>query len=285
MANEIRVRPNFCSGTITNNPLAAGGTTLNSAALANLPAIGSSEHCVLVLDPLGAGAGPEIVHVTAHTASATSATIARGREGTTGVQHATGTAWIAGPVASDYLSVVSSSATRPSTTGLPYEGQLIYQQDTKQLLGYTTSTTGWQEPWSLPWGIVGYASRTSNVTGIGTSATDVTSLSVTATYVANRRIKITAFGGLASGGTGDSGVLYIRESTTTLQSASTASGALSSFAGAALCPIVIVTPTAGSHTYKVSASQTNATTGTFTASSTAPGFILIEDIGPSANPA
>lgn len=138
MPNEIRVRPNFCSGTITNNPLAAGGTTLNSANLANLPAIGSTQHCVVILDPLGAGAGPEVVYVTAHTASATSATIVRGREGTTGVQHATGTAWVAGPVASDWPAI-GASGGEPTASGLPYEGEQYVDTTNDRLSVYSGS--------------------------------------------------------------------------------------------------------------------------------------------------
>ena len=284
MANEIRRRYNFKSGTITDNPLTNSATTMNSTNLAGLPAIGSTEYAVLVLDPAGTGNGPEVVYVTAHTGSATSATIVRGREGTTAVQHNSNVTWIHVATAADYPLLASSSSDRPSGTGLPYEGQTIYQQDTKELLAYTSSTTGWQKPWSLPWGIVGFASRTTNQTGIGTSATDITSLSVTATYVANRRIKITAFGGVASGGTsGDSAYLYIRESSTQLAIAKTPSGSMSSFGDATLTAMTVISPTAGSHTYKVSASQTNASTGTFVAASTAPGFILIEDLGPSAN--
>jgi len=99
MANETRVRADFVSGTVDDNPLTAGATTLTSTELADLPAISSSEHAVIVLDPDGT---QEIVYVTAHTASATTATILRGQEGTTAVSHAQNTSWVHGPVASDY---------------------------------------------------------------------------------------------------------------------------------------------------------------------------------------
>lgn len=283
MANEIRRRYNFKSGTITDNPLTNSATTMNSTNLAGLPAVGSTEYAVLVLDPAGTGNGPEVVYVTAHTGSATSATIVRGREGTTAVQHSSNVTWIHVATAADYPLVAASSSDRPSGTGLPYEGQLIYQQDTKELLAYTTATTGWQKPWSMPWGVVGYASRTTNQTGIGNAATDITSLSLTATYVANRRVRITASGNLSSGGSGDSAVLYIREGSTTLSS-TTSYNNFSNLIGAGFFASVVISPTAGSHTYKVSASQSNASTGAFNASSTTPGYILIEDLGPSANP-
>lgn len=98
-----RKRSPFQSGTITNNPLTSGGTTLNSAALANLPAVAAPDIMAIVLDPTGVGGNPEIVWVTAHTASATSATITRGQEGTTARQHALAIAWAHIPTILDYL--------------------------------------------------------------------------------------------------------------------------------------------------------------------------------------
>jgi hypothetical protein len=121
MANERRVRQGFLSGLIDDNPLSNSATTLNSTELAGLEAIDSTEHAVLVLDPTGAGNGPEVVYVTAHTGSATSATIARGREGTSGVQHASVITWVHVATVHDYNQTLT---TAPSGTGLPYEGQL-----------------------------------------------------------------------------------------------------------------------------------------------------------------
>lgn len=98
-----RVRYNFQSGTITDNPLTNSATTMNSAELANLAVVTSgTDYIVVVLDPEGTGNGPEVVYLTAHSSSATSATIDRAEEGTTGVEHAAGTTWIHAPVASDF---------------------------------------------------------------------------------------------------------------------------------------------------------------------------------------
>ena len=87
MANEIRTRTNFVGGLIEDNPLSAVATTLTSAGLANLPVIDSTNHAALILDPDGVDGNAEIVWVTSHTASATSATILRAQEGTTARQH------------------------------------------------------------------------------------------------------------------------------------------------------------------------------------------------------
>lgn len=123
MANEIRKYSNLKSGTITNNPLAVSDVTLSSAGLAGLEVVGATEHRVITIDPLGAGAGPEIVYVVSHTVASTDATVIRGREGTTAVQHPTGTAWVSAEVASDDVTV-GITAERP--TGGSYKGRQFY---------------------------------------------------------------------------------------------------------------------------------------------------------------
>lgn len=95
-----RVRTNFVSGNVDNAPLAVGDQTLESADLADLPAIASPDIAVLVLGPLTET--PEIVHVTAHSAGATTATIARGQEGSAEAEWAQGTGWDHTPTADDY---------------------------------------------------------------------------------------------------------------------------------------------------------------------------------------
>ena len=108
MAVIIRKRSGFVSGTITNNPLAIGGTTMNSANLAAMPEVASPDIAAIVLDPAGGAGAPEIVWVTAHTAAATSATIARGKEGSTARQHANTTAWVHMPTLYDHLPPIGT---------------------------------------------------------------------------------------------------------------------------------------------------------------------------------
>lgn len=60
-----------------------GSTTISGLFLADLPAVSGSDYVVLTIDPDSAHDDPEIVHVTAHTASATTATILRAQESTT----------------------------------------------------------------------------------------------------------------------------------------------------------------------------------------------------------
>lgn len=112
-----RLRQDFREGTITNNPLLVAGTTLNSAALAELVAVTGSDILAITLDPKGAHGDPEIVHVTAHTAAATSATILRAQEGTVAREHPLGTVWQHNITAEDF-----EYANLP---GLPTLGRLI----------------------------------------------------------------------------------------------------------------------------------------------------------------
>lgn len=130
MPTGSRIRADNVFGTLTDNPLLVGATTMNGAGLANLPAV-TSNHAVIVLDPLRTAGAPEIVIVTAHTAAATSATITRGAYGTTARQHAAGVLWIHAPTIEDTIRIVTSS-TRPSD---PYLGQLIYETDTDSYVG------------------------------------------------------------------------------------------------------------------------------------------------------
>lgn len=102
MASELRVRTNFLGGLVEDNPLASGATTLTSAGLASLPAIGATQHMAIILDPDGRAGNPEIAYVTAHTAAATTATITKAQEGTTGRAHDRDTPWLHGPTIKDF---------------------------------------------------------------------------------------------------------------------------------------------------------------------------------------
>lgn len=120
-----RIRDNNVFGTTTDNPLSSGATTMNSAGLANLDAV-SSAHAVLVLDPLRATGAPEVVIVTAHTGSATSATITRGAYGTAARSHAQGELWVQPETVDDLIRICTSS-THPADS---YIGQLLFETDT-----------------------------------------------------------------------------------------------------------------------------------------------------------
>lgn len=138
MPSGPRIRTNNVFGTVTDNPLLVGATTMNSAGLTNLDAV-SSAHALIILDPLRSAGAPEMVIVTAHTAAATSATITRGAYGTTARQHASGVLWVHAASIEDAIQILTSS-TRPSD---PYRGQLIFETDTNSFVARDTSDA-WQ---------------------------------------------------------------------------------------------------------------------------------------------
>lgn len=107
----VRIRGAFVSGTILNNPLAIGDTSLSSAALSSLPTVTSPDIAALVLDPVGVGGVPECVWVTAHTAAATTATISRAAEGTTARAHGAGISWVHGPTIYDIRGTMPEYVT------------------------------------------------------------------------------------------------------------------------------------------------------------------------------
>lgn len=131
MPSGPRVRENNIYGITSDNPLTSVATTMNSAGLVTLPVV-SGSHAVLVLDPKRFFGEPEIVVVTSHTAFGTSATIVRGTYGTTARSHPANTPWAHVAVTDDYVKIVTSS-TRPAD---PYEGQIIYETDTNDLLAF-----------------------------------------------------------------------------------------------------------------------------------------------------
>lgn len=102
---------NVISGVVDDNPLSSGATTLNSSALANLSAVTGSDIMWITLDPDASGGAPEIVKVTAHTASATSATIVRAQQGTTARAHLQNTVWKHAVTASDLDDFLTTVAT------------------------------------------------------------------------------------------------------------------------------------------------------------------------------
>lgn len=111
-----RLFQNFAGG-LTDALLTDVGTTLSSPALADLVAVTGSDELIIVLDPDGIAGEPEPVKVTAHTAAATTCTIARNVEGGTGREHASGTDWVHAVVASDLFrpgTILAQTNYRPT---------------------------------------------------------------------------------------------------------------------------------------------------------------------------
>jgi len=263
------VRENQRHGVLTDNPLLAASLSVNSAEFATeLPAIDATEHCILVLDPAGVNGDPEIITVISHTAATTTATVTRGDEGSVARDHPQGTKWILAPTTYDYIGQFTSG-TRPTVD--IFEGQTIHEIDTNKL--YVFNGTDWA-PYGAG-GQLGYAQVVADQTGI-TTVTDLTGLSVVVIVATSRRIKI-------------SGHVFVLQNTSTgipdgnFQEGATVLGRLGSddlSAGQRTVwdTSVVLTPSAGSHTYKLTAS-TSAGTLDVKASATNPAYILVEDIG------
>lgn len=171
---------------------------------------------------------------------------------------------------------ICTSASRPAN---PFTGLEIYETDTKKSLVY--NGVRFDPPWNFPWGIMGYAQVTTVQSGISTG-TDVTSLSLNLTYVANRRIKIIGYINAQSSVGGDFGRLDITDTTPTILNSAQLSMQGS---GQNLNAFCILTPAAGTRIYKLRYGRT-AGSGThqINSSTSTPSFILIEDIGPNGVP-
>lgn len=130
----------------------------------------------------------------------------------------------------------------------------------------------------LAQGTLGYAQVTANQ-GTFTTETDLTSLTVTVTVVAGRRIRISAAVRLTSTVASDEMRVNIKESTTQLAGGTILQVGSGNIAGTVRAE-AIIQPSAGSHTYKLSAQRTTGTgLVTMVATATDPAFILVEDIG------
>lgn len=136
-SNSPRVRSDYVFGTI-DAALTATDTTLSSPELARLPAVASPNIAAITLHDSATGIY-EIVHVTAHAASATMATIRRAAEGSGARSWPTGASWSHGltvndlarkaevshahSVSLDDLTDVDTTTKAPSSgQGLRYNG-------------------------------------------------------------------------------------------------------------------------------------------------------------------
>src|SRR3990167_8046134 len=127
-------------------------------------------------------------------------------------------------------------------------------------------------------GTLGYAQVTSSQGSI-TAETDLTSLTVTVTVGTSRRIRVSAFNHIEGTVATDNAVIRIKESTTNLQEtvAHLPSSPAPRTSGSAHS--VVLTPSAGSHTYKLSLARLDGTGNVgIGASASQPNYILAEDI-------
>ncbi len=113
---------------------------------------------------------------------------------------------------------------------------------------------------------------------------DLTGLSVTVTVNASRRILITGFvPAIEPTVISSRFILKIRESTTTLAECTVLLDRTGASFAHSVC-MAVETPSSGSHTYKLTGTYDSAGSGqaNLNFSSTAVGFILVQDVGPAS---
>lgn len=180
----------------------------------------------------------------------------------------------------------ATTTARDTAITAPEDGMVAYigSNDSSEGL-YTYNGTSWRKGpgWNAPWGRVGSAVATTNQTSIGSSAVDVTSLSVTWTAVANRYYQTTVIIPVFSQLTLD-GIVNLRitdgssniKQSVNLQAAAGTDVNIGGF-------VLESNIATGSATRKARILTTSGS-GTVTASSTVVPTIIVEDIGPAGAP-
>lgn len=272
-----RIRSNNVYGITVDNPLTSVATTMNSTGLSVLPTV-SSAHSIIVLDPKRVFGDPEIVVVTSHVGLTTSAVITRAQYGTTARSHPMNTAWAHVAITGDYTEICTS-ITQPSN---PYIGELIFETDTVSYKFWNGSA--WVAIGAGGGGAatLGYAQSILNQNTI-TTEVDLDGLSVTVTVPAGRRIRISTTSLWSTTVNENTVGVEIYEGATRLQALREDVQSTANFA--TITGAAILTPSAGSHTYKLRGALASGTGSVSRiAAADFPSFILVEDITDSQTP-
>lgn len=92
----------FLSGNLGSTLASGTAGAVTDSSFAALPVVAGSDTIKLVLDPDGTAGDPEIITITVHTSSSTTATITRASEGTTARQHLATTKWVNAVTTTDF---------------------------------------------------------------------------------------------------------------------------------------------------------------------------------------
>ena len=172
--------------------------------------------------------------------------------------------------------VCDSTADYPAS---PVEGMTVYDKGADALKVYTTATTGWQAPWSLPWGLVGSGTNTAGATITTTQAT-ISGLSLTITLIANRRYKATVTIPVLKNTSTSNVVIQTFVGATGIGGAS---GTVGSGEYATLTSSHLFTGSGS--TLITAAGSVVSDTAALNVSNVFPATLIVEDIGPNGAPA
>lgn len=186
----------------------------------------------------------------------------------------------------------ASTAARDAAITSPVEGMVCYVasgDDEEGLYTYTSAGDWVPGSWNNSWGVLpsGYARKTANQSSVAGAPTDITGLSVTVSVpAANRLIEVVGSHDLNfSAASGAQWYGLVREGSTELgrygRARSYNAGDATHFHGS----VLVVAPSAGSHTYKLSLRLASGSgTADVLCGSTNPGQIIVRDIGPAGAP-
>ena len=169
--------------------------------------------------------------------------------------------------------VIDSAAERPAS---PYEGQVIYQKDTDEILAY--NGTSWSRPWNMPWGVVAYAKKTS---GTPLTTADVLVLAAPSfTAISGRMYRVTAQGYFSAISSSTYYNMSIFNGSTRIQGTDWSGTTAGPYIGASVH--TYATGISGATVMSIH-SLVGAGTGTFyaDASGSYSNVIIVEDIGPA----
>lgn len=166
--------------------------------------------------------------------------------------------------------VIPNAAARPSS---PYEGQMVYQQDTDAVLVWNGSA--WYPNWNQAWGSVSLTTRTSNIT-IGGGTVILTAPAFNG--IAGRLYKITHYQSVAyNTGAGYTIMQIINNNATVINESFMPNRAANE--PSAFAQFYIGTMPTTSNVITVKGTSTNLTPTNNSVA--APCYLLIEDIGPA----
>ena len=137
----------------------------------------------------------------------------------------------------------------------------------------------------IPKGVLGYAFRTSNITGLSGGPVDLPDLSVQVTVRPGHVIRVVGYVHAWSGAatTGEEANFLVRRGDDTLGSKRLIRSNPNRAEGGAV-QALIPTPFAGVHTYKLSFEQIiGSTDWILVAAASTPAYILVEDLGADPN--